>query len=195
MKFIFLSSVLPFDLQFSRVMFYELSYLLLAHHPTKSHATNQDYTYKVERHERNHEGLKEMGVLQFGSISRVTLRCINEAFLRVNYVGTNTQTCGCTLRTSCGFSYSCELGRYISDDKLISIDVVHVYLRKLSMEGQQEVDTDDGSEMDMTSTIEASWRRFVSLDVIGKRELKSRMCEISYPDMTLMCPPPHRIKT
>lgn len=60
-KFIFVLSVLPFNLQFVREMFHKLSYLLLAHHLIESHATYQEYTYEVEIHERHYGDLKDMG--------------------------------------------------------------------------------------------------------------------------------------
>ncbi|CAK8531000.1 unnamed protein product [Lathyrus sativus] len=63
------------------------------------------------------------------------------------------------------------------------------------MEGEQEVDIEDGVEVDMTNEIDALWKRFRSLDVAGKRELKSRVCEIAYPITTKMVPPPEKIKT
>ncbi|CAK8576751.1 unnamed protein product [Lathyrus sativus] len=34
-----------------------------------------------------------------------------------------------------------------------------------------------------------------SLDVVGKRALKSRVFELAFPTMTSMCPPPEKIKT
>ncbi|KAI5401505.1 hypothetical protein KIW84_066106 [Lathyrus oleraceus] len=123
------------------------------------------------------------------------LRRIAEELWRVDYVGTNRQICGCTLRTSYGLPCACELGRYRLDGIPIPIDAVHVHWRKLTMEVELEVGEDDGSEVDMTSTMDELWRRFRSLDVIGKRALKSRVCELAYPTMTTLCPPPEKIKT
>ncbi|KAI5430110.1 hypothetical protein KIW84_034618 [Lathyrus oleraceus] len=57
------------------------------------------------------------------------------------------------------------------------------------------VGENDGSEVDMTYAVDELWRRFRSLDVIGKRALKSRVCELAYPTMTTLCPPPEKIKT
>lgn len=88
-----------------------------------------------------------------GLISRVALRCIPKELLSVDYVGTNTQICGCTFRASYGLSCSCELGRYTSGGDLIPIDVVHIHWRKLSMKVELEVDADNGSEVDMGSVI------------------------------------------
>ncbi|KAI5400827.1 hypothetical protein KIW84_065620 [Lathyrus oleraceus] len=123
------------------------------------------------------------------------MRRIAEELLRVDYVGTNRQICGCTLRTSYGLPCACELGRYILGGIPIPIDAVHVHWRKLTMEVELEVGEDDGSEVDMTSAMDELWRRFRSLDVIGKRALKSRVCELAYPTMTTLCPPPEKIKT
>ncbi|XP_050875787.1 uncharacterized protein LOC127079451 [Lathyrus oleraceus] len=120
-----------------------------------------------------------------GFVSRAALRRIAEELLRVDYVGTNRQICGCTLRTSYGLPCACELGRYTLGGIPIPIDVVHVHWRKLTMEVELEVGEDDGSEVDMTCAMDELWRRFRSLDVIGKRALKSRVCELAYLTMTL----------
>jgi hypothetical protein len=47
----------------------------------------------------------------------------------------------------------------------------------------------------MTQAIDALWRRFQSLDIIGKRALKSKVCELAYPATTSMCAPPEKMKT
>ncbi|KAI5434175.1 hypothetical protein KIW84_021146 [Lathyrus oleraceus] len=130
-----------------------------------------------------------------GSVSRAALRRIAEELLRVDYVGTNRQICGCTLRTSYGLPCACELGRYRVGGIPIPIDVVHVHWRKLTMEVELEIGEDDGSEVDMTAAMDELWRQFRSLDVIGKRALRSRVCELAYPTMTTLCPPPEKIKT
>lgn len=54
------------------------------------------------------------------------------------------------------------------------------------MKDQQEFDTNDGSQVDMTNTIEALWKNSRSLDVEEKRALKSKLCEIDYPIMSSM---------
>ncbi|KAI5412816.1 hypothetical protein KIW84_057441 [Lathyrus oleraceus] len=130
-----------------------------------------------------------------GSVSQGALRRIAEELLRVDYVGTNRKICGCTLRTSYGLPCACELGRYALGGIPIPIDVVHVHWRKLTMEVELEVGADDGSEVDMTCAMDELWKRFRSLDVIGKRALKSRVCELAYPTMTPLCPPPEKLKT
>lgn len=47
----------------------------------------------------------------------------------------------------------------------------------------------------MKSAIEVLWIRFRSLDVVRKKTLKSNECEIAYPTMNSMCPPPQKVKT
>ncbi|XP_058751982.1 uncharacterized protein LOC131625104 [Vicia villosa] len=110
-------------------------------------------------------------------------------------VGTNTQKCGCTHRKVYGLPCACELKRYTLSGDLIPIEAIHIHLRKLSMEGNQDVDADDGSELDMNNKIDEIKKRWRSLDVVGKRALKSRVCEIAYPTTTKMCSPPEKIKT
>ncbi|CAK8536513.1 unnamed protein product [Lathyrus sativus] len=130
-----------------------------------------------------------------GSVSRDALRRIAEELKRVDYVGTNKEKCRCTLRTTYGLPCACELTGYRIDGIPIPIEVVHVHWRKLSMEVNLDEDVDDGSEVDMSSAIDELWKRFKSLDVVGKRALKSRVFELAFPTMTSMCPPPEKIKT
>ncbi|CAK8542239.1 unnamed protein product [Lathyrus sativus] len=63
------------------------------------------------------------------------------------------------------------------------------------MEVKLDEDVDDGSEVDMSSAIDELWKMFKSLDVVGKRALKSRVFEFAFPTMTSMRPPPEKIKT
>ncbi|CAK8541181.1 unnamed protein product [Lathyrus sativus] len=72
---------------------------------------------------------------------------------------------------------------------------MHVHWRKLSMKVKLDEDVDDGSKVDMSSAIDELWKRFKSLDVVGKRALKSRVFELVFPTMTSMCPPLEKIKT
>ncbi|CAK8573991.1 unnamed protein product [Lathyrus sativus] len=63
------------------------------------------------------------------------------------------------------------------------------------MEVKLDEDLEDGSEVDMSSAIDELWKRFKSLDAVGKKALKSRVFELAFPTMTSMCPPPEKIKT
>ncbi|CAK8531567.1 unnamed protein product [Lathyrus sativus] len=107
-----------------------------------------------------------------GSVSRDALRRIAEELKRVDYVGTNKKICRCTLRTTYELPFACELTGYRIDGIPIPIDVVHVHWRKLSMEVKLDEDVDDGSEVDMSSAIDELWKRFKSLDVVGKKGIK-----------------------
>ncbi|XP_058742461.1 uncharacterized protein LOC131614949 [Vicia villosa] len=103
--------------------------------------------------------------------------------------------CGCTMRTSYGLPCACEMGKLIVVGIPLPIESVHLQWRILSMEGELPLDEEAGSEVDMSNAIDELWRRFKSLDVVGKRALKSRVCEIAYPTTTSLCPPPEKIKT
>ncbi|CAK8567577.1 unnamed protein product [Lathyrus sativus] len=63
------------------------------------------------------------------------------------------------------------------------------------MKVKLEEDVDDRSEVDMSSAIDELWKRFRSLDIFGKRALKSRIFELAFPTKTSLCPPLEKIKT
>ncbi|XP_058725644.1 PKS-NRPS hybrid synthetase cheA-like [Vicia villosa] len=130
-----------------------------------------------------------------GSVSRAALRRIAEELSRLDYVLNSREKCGCTMRTSYGLPCACEMGRSIVVGIPLQIENVHLQWRILSMEGDLPLDEEAGSEVDMSNAIDELWRRFKSLDVVGKRALKSRVCEIAYPTTTSLCPPPEKIKT
>ncbi|XP_058727098.1 PKS-NRPS hybrid synthetase cheA-like [Vicia villosa] len=130
-----------------------------------------------------------------GSVSRAALRRIAEELSRLDYVLNSRETCGYTMRTSYGLPCACEMGRSIVVGIPLQIESVHLQWRILSMEGDLPLDEEAGSEVDMNNAIDELWRRFKSLDVVGKRALKSRVCEIAYPTTTSLCPPPEKIKT
>ncbi|KAI5395113.1 hypothetical protein KIW84_061638 [Lathyrus oleraceus] len=79
-------------------------------------------------------------------------------------------------------------------EELLRVDYVGTN-RKLTMDVEIEVDADGGSKVDMNCAIDELWKRFRSLDVVGKRALRSRVCELAYPTMTSLCPPPEKLKT
>ena len=47
----------------------------------------------------------------------------------------------------------------------------------------------------ITEEMETILKCFKQLDVCGKVHLKSKLQEITYPDMNSMCPPPEKVKT
>ncbi|CAK8533869.1 unnamed protein product [Lathyrus sativus] len=129
-----------------------------------------------------------------GSVSQAALRRIVEELTRVDYVGTNKEICRCTLRATYELPCACELTGYKIGGIPIPIDDVDVHWRKLSMEVKLEEDVDDGLEVDMNSEIDELWKKFGSLDVIGKRALKSKVFELVFSTMTSLCPPPEKIE-
>ncbi|XP_058749048.1 PKS-NRPS hybrid synthetase cheA-like [Vicia villosa] len=133
--------------------------------------------------------------LKIQIVSRAALRRIAEELLRLDYVLNSREKCGCTMRTSYGLPCACEMGRSIVVGIPLQIENVHLQWRILSMEGDLPLDEEAGSEVDMSNAIDELWIRFKSLDVVGKRALKSRVCEIAYPTTTSLCPPPEKIKT
>jgi alpha-glucosidase len=130
-----------------------------------------------------------------GFVSRAAMTHIVKELKRCAYVETNKDICGCTLRSTCGLPCACELSGYKLTGVPIPLDSIHVHWKKLTMEGPMEDDTEDGYELDMTEATDALWRRFQSLDIIGKRALKSKVCELAYPATTSMCAPPEKMKT
>jgi hypothetical protein len=62
------------------------------------------------------------------------------------------------------------------------------------MEGPLEDDIEDVYELDISHTIDAIWSQFRSLDIVGKRMLKSKVFELAYPATSSLCPPPEKIK-
>ncbi|XP_058766295.1 PKS-NRPS hybrid synthetase cheA-like [Vicia villosa] len=109
-----------------------------------------------------------------GSVSRAALRQTVEEWLRIDMVGTDTQKCGCTHRKVYGLPCAYELGRYTLSGDAIPIEAIPIHWRKLSMEGNQDVDADDGSEIDMTNAIGEIWKRWRPLDVVGKKSIKKQ---------------------
>jgi hypothetical protein len=63
------------------------------------------------------------------------------------------------------------------------------------MEGPLEDDTEDAYELDMSHAMDAILSRFRTLDIVGKRALKSKVFELAYPTTSSLCPPPEQIKT
>ncbi|XP_073219718.1 uncharacterized protein [Cicer arietinum] len=128
-------------------------------------------------------------------VSTEAQRRIAEEYDKVEWVGTDKSICGCSLRRTYGLPCACELGQYKLMGEPIPLDSVHIQWRKLSMECELTQDTEDGSELDMSTEMNALWKRFRSLDVIGKRVLKSKVRELAFPSTSSLCPPPEKIKT
>ncbi|GAU35842.1 hypothetical protein TSUD_56510 [Trifolium subterraneum] len=77
----------------------------------------------------------------------------------------------------------------------IPLDSIHSHWKKLTMEVPLEDDTEDDYELDMSHAFDAIRSRYRSLDIVGKRALKSKVFELAYPATSSLCPPPEQIKT
>ncbi|GAU43672.1 hypothetical protein TSUD_302350 [Trifolium subterraneum] len=110
-------------------------------------------------------------------------------------VGTNKNLCGCALRSTHELPCACELSGYTLSGVPIPLDSIHGHWKKLTMEAPLEDDTEDNYELDMTPAFDAIRTQFQPLDIVGKRELKSKVFELAYPTTSSLCPPPEPIKT
>ncbi|KAK2418954.1 protein FAR1-RELATED SEQUENCE [Trifolium repens] len=126
-------------------------------------------------------------------VSREAMTLISDEFARVGIVGTDKNICGCILRSTCGLPCACELGRYTLSSVPIPLDSVHGHWKILTMEEPLEDDTEDEYELNMSHAIDAIWSRFRSLDIVGKKALKSKVFELAYPTTSSLCPPPEQI--
>ena len=114
---------------------------------------------------------------------------IASEFELVNYVGIDSSHCGCIMRTTRGLLYSCELARYVLDS--IPLDTIHMFWWRLSFSEQCLFEP----EVNIIEEMEAISKQFEELDVYGKVTLKSKLLEISYPDLNFVCAPPEKVKT
>ncbi|PNX62811.1 hypothetical protein L195_g053178 [Trifolium pratense] len=114
---------------------------------------------------------------------------ISDEMKRIDIIGTDKNFCGCKLRSTCELPCACELGGYTTSGVLIPLDSIHSHRKKLTMEEPLEDVTKDEYELDMSHAMEAIWTRFQSLDIVGKRALKSKVFELAYPASSSLCPP------
>ena len=124
-----------------------------------------------------------------GMDSRYALNQIAIEFERVHYVGKNPSTCGCVMRTTHGIPCACELSKYVVG--CISLNSIHMFWRRLSFldQGLSE------PEVSIKEVMKTISKRFEEFDVCGKFTLKTKLCEIAYPDQNSMCLPPAKVNT
>lgn len=129
-------------------------------------------------------------------VSKKALGDIVEEYKRVSYVGNDKDVCCCILRKTHGLPCACELAGYKMKGVPIPLDVVHIHWRKLTLNSDQENEqlTND-SELDITSEMDIIWKKWKTLNIAGRRALKSKLREIAYPETTSMCAPVDKIKT
>ncbi|KAL5158763.1 Protein FAR1-RELATED SEQUENCE 5 [Glycine soja] len=110
-------------------------------------------------------------------------------FKHVHYAGKNPSTCGCVVRTMHGLPCACELSKYVVG--CIPLDSIHMFWRRLSFSDQGL----SKPEVSIKEVMETISKRFEELDVCGKFTLKTKLCEIAYPNQNSMCPPPAKVNT
>ncbi|KAH1209823.1 hypothetical protein GmHk_15G044242 [Glycine max] len=117
------------------------------------------------------------------------LGMIAAEFKHVHYAGKNPSTCGCVVRTMHGLPCACELSKYVVG--CIPLDSIHMFWRRLSFSDQGL----SKPEVSIKEVMETISKRFEELDVCGKFTLKTKLCEIAYPNQNSMCPPPAKVNT
>ena len=122
-------------------------------------------------------------------VSRYTLNEIATEYERVAYADKNPSRCRCVMRSTHNLPCACELSKYVVGS--IPLETIHIFWRRLSFsdQGLCEVEVTIIGEMKTIS----KW--FEQLDVCGKIHLKTKLWEISYPDLNSMCPPLEKVKT
>ena len=124
-----------------------------------------------------------------GMVLRYTLNEIVVEYERVPYAGKNPSRCGCVMRTTHGLPCVYELSKYIVSS--IPLKTIHIFLQRLRFLDQRLCE----AEVTITKEMETILKRFEQLDVCGKVHLKTKLREISYPDLNFMCPLPKKVKT
>jgi len=124
-------------------------------------------------------------------VSKSALAWIAEEVQRVKHVGFNSEHCGCVLRSTHGLPCVCALARY--QFGVIPLNEVHVMWTRLSFS-----DISSGhsfSELSCQQELDVITNRFKEVDIGGKLTIKNKLREITYPDMTSMCPTRKKVKT
>lgn len=122
-------------------------------------------------------------------VSRYALDQIIVEFERVNYIGIDSSCYGCVTRTTHSLPCACELTGYIVDT--IPLDTIHMFWQRLSFSDQGLFEP----EVSITEEMEIISKQFKELDVCSKVILKSKLQEISYPNLNFMYAPPEMVKT
>jgi len=124
-----------------------------------------------------------------GMVSRYALNEIAIEYERVLYAGKNHSRCGCVMRSTHSIPCACELSKYVVS--FIPLETIHIFLRRLSFSDQGLCE----AQVTITEEMETISKRFEQLNACGKVHLKTKLREITYPDMNSMCPPLEKVKT
>ena len=156
--------------------------ITLQHTKTKS-------SFKTSTHVVGHVFKVTLYKKLLDMVSRYALNQIAPEFKRVSYVGIDSSSCGCVIRTTHSLPCAYELARYVVGS--IPLDVIYMFWQRLSFldQGLSEL------EVNITEKMKTISKRFEELDVCGKVTLKSKLREISYLDLNSMYAPLEKVKT
>ncbi|KAH1262902.1 hypothetical protein GmHk_02G005422 [Glycine max] len=129
-------------------------------------------SFKISTHVVGHVFKVTLYKKLLGMLSRYALNQIVAEFERVSYVGIDSSHCGCVMITTHCFPCAYELDRSVVGS--ISLDVIHVFWRRLSCSDQGLFEP----EVSINEEMETISKRFKELDVCGKVTLKSKLREL-----------------
>ena len=127
-------------------------------------------------------------------VSREAQDIIFHELKQVDNVGTDSSTCGCTLRVTHSLPCACELAKFISVYGSIPLKSIHVHLKLLFIHSSNDLG-DSWGDLTFKLEVNALFNRFSQLNVCDKITLKIKVCEIPFLDITSICPIPTKIKT
>ncbi|KAH1265937.1 Protein FAR1-RELATED SEQUENCE 5 [Glycine max] len=156
--------------------------IMLQHVETKA-------SFETNTHVVGHVFKKTLYKRLVGMVSRNALNEIAGEVECLRYLGNDSSSCGCVMRSTLGLPCACELSRYTAGS--IPVDSVHMFWRRLCFSDQGLCE----AEVNIKEEIETISKRFEELDVCGKLTLKSKLRDIAYPDHNSMCTPPSKVNT
>ena len=146
-------------------------------------------SFETSTHVVGHVFKKTLYKRLVGMVSRNALNEIAAEVKRLRYLGNDSSSCGCVMRSMLGLPCACELSKYTIGN--IPVDSVHMFWRRLYFLDQGLCE----AEVSIKEEIETISKIFEEHDVCGKVTLKSKLRDITYPDQNSMCPPPEKINT
>ncbi|KAH1199218.1 hypothetical protein GmHk_18G052633 [Glycine max] len=143
-------------------------------------------SFETSTHVVGHVFKKTLYKRLVGMVSRNALNEIAAEVKRLRYLGNDSSSCGCVMRSMLGLPCACELSKYTIGN--IPVDSVHMFWRRLYFLDQGLCE----AEVSIKEEIETISKRFEELAVCGKLTLKSKLQDIAYPDHNSMCPTPSK---
>lgn len=140
-----------------------------------------------------HEFMKNLFQEMLGFVSHAGLDYILGESKRMDYVGTNDNVCGCTLRKTHGLPCAHEMTTYKENGRPIPLDCVHYHWRKLDMVHVPQ--SNDPIDVPLKSLEERFMSWLCGTDDDTKRQVKRKLEEIMTPGCTTLTEPQEKIKT